>query len=414
VTPARGSRALGALCTAVAVSELGDWLLFIALPLVVLRSSGSTLATSTVFLAELIPAVVIGTVCGPLLDRRDPGRLLALFTAGQALVVVPLLWVGPNRVWLVYVVAAVQAAFTSLTAPAQQAIVPRRFAAEEVVRVNAFVVTAGNVARLVGSPLGGAFLPVLGLRGLVLMDIASFVVSGALLLPFIAAAPSAAPRPRDAAARPLKAITDGARAVCGDRTLSAALAISFLAAIAQGLFLVLFVLFVLRSLHAGDGLVGLLRGVQAIGGVLGGLLVTAWLKDKSARVLTAGGVGAFALISALCWNSPQFTTAAWWYVALFIAVGIPGTMLTTGLTTAIQQASPPGLRGRTLSLLGVAQAIGQAIGILAAGVLSSTLPLGGLLNAQAGCYAACAVIGWAMFARRAGSSGWTGALSSGR
>lgn len=404
-----GNRALGTLCTAVGVSELGDWLMFIALPLVVLRSSGSALATSTVFLAELVPAVVIGTVCGPLIDRRDPGRLLALLTAAQALVVVPLLWVGPNRVWLVYAVAAAQAAFTSLTTPAQQAIVPRRFAPREVTRVNACVVTASNVARLVGSPLGGALLPVLGLHGLVLLDVASFVVSGAVLLPLTTATPSAASRPGGGATGPLRSILDGARAVHGDRTLSAALVISFLAAVAQGLFLVLFVLFVLRALHAGDGLVGLLRGVQAIGGVLGGLLVTARLRDSSARALTAGGVGAFALISALCWNSPELTTARWWYVVLFIAVGIPGTMLVTGLTTGIQRASPPELRGRTLSLLGVAEAIGQAIGILAAGVLSSALPLGILLNAQAGCYAACAVIAWATMGARAGA---VGALSS--
>ncbi len=404
-----GNRALGTLCAAVAISELGDWLMFIALPLVVLRTSGSALATSSVFLAELVPAVVVGTTCGPLIDRRDPGRLLALLTAVQALVVVPLLWVGPNRVWLVYAVAAVQAAFTSLTAPAQQAIVPRRFAAQEVTRVNASIVTAGNVARLVGSPLGGALLPVLGLRGLVLVDLASFVVSGAVLLPLATGTPPPARSPDHGAPGRLEAIADGARAVQGDRELSAALVISFLASVAQGLFLVLFVLFVLRALHAGDGLVGLLRGVQAIGGVLGGLLVTARLRRSSARALTAGGVGAFALISALCWNSPHLTTAPWWYVVLFIAVGIPGTILTTGLTTAIQQASPPELRGRTLSLLGVAQAIGQAIGILAAGVLSSTLPLGALLNAQAGCYAACAGIAWFTFAGRTGSSRWAGA-----
>ncbi len=43
------------LCAAVVVSEVGDWLLFIALPLYVLRASGSALATSTVFLADSFP-----------------------------------------------------------------------------------------------------------------------------------------------------------------------------------------------------------------------------------------------------------------------------------------------------------------------------------------------------------------------
>jgi hypothetical protein len=59
-----------------------------------------------------------------------------------------------------------QASFTSLSAPTQQAIVPSIVTAEETSRANAIVEMASNVARLVGAPVGGALLPVLGLHGL--------------------------------------------------------------------------------------------------------------------------------------------------------------------------------------------------------------------------------------------------------
>lgn len=388
------------LCAAVVVSEIGDWLLFIAMPLYVLRASGSALATSTVFLAELVPAVVVGTVCGPLIDRRDPGRLLTWLTGAQAFVVLPLLWAQPGRVWIVYAVATIQAAFTSLTTPAQQAIVPVVVDAAELPRANAIVETTSNVARLAGSPLGGALLPVLGLRGLVLGDIASFVVSGAILAGVRTATarterPSASDR-----VGPLTAVLEGGQAVRGSATLCGALIISFLSAVAQGLFLVLFVLFVLRSLHAGDQLVGLLRGVQAIGGVLGGVLVAARLKSSSPRALTVSGLVAFACISAICWNSPSLTLSAWWYVTLFMLVGTPATVFSTGLITGTQNSSRPQLRGRILSLLAVADALGQAAGILAAGVLSGFISLGVLLNAQAGCYLTCAFVALALFGKR--------------
>ena len=156
-------------------------------------------------------------------------------------------------------------------------------------------------------------------------------------------------------------------------------------------------LFVLRILRAGDGLVGTLRGVQAIGGVLGGVLITTRLRNVSPRALAAIGLGLFALISAAIWNSPSLTDDAAWYVALFVAVGLPATLIGTGLTTGTQQHAPPHLRGRILSLLSVAQALGQAIGILTAGVLSSVLPLAALLNAQAACYATCAAVIWIAF-----------------
>jgi MFS family permease len=391
--------AVGGLCAAVVVSETGDWLLFIALPLYVLRASGSPLATSTVFLAELVPAVLVGTTCGPLIDRGNPGRLLACLTAAQAIVVVPLIWAGPGRVWLVYVVAAAQASFTSLTAPAQQAIVPSIVAADEISRTNAIVETASNVARLVGAPLGGVLLPVLGLHGLVLLDIGTFVISGAIFVALTLTVARTPEQPVLTRVGPLSAIAEGGRAIRGNAILEAALIISFLAAVAQGLFLVLFVLFVLRSLHGGDQLVGLLRGVQAIGGVAGGLLIAIWLKNTSARSLTVWGLAAFTLVSALCWNSPHVITAAWWYVGLFILVGIPATLIGTGLTTGTQQASRPNLRGRILSLLNVAQSLGQATGILAAGVLSSIVSLAVLLNVQASCYLTCAAVAFASFAR---------------
>jgi hypothetical protein len=93
------------------------------------------------------------------------------------------------------------------------------------------------------------------------------------------------------------------------------------------------------------------------------------------------------------------TTAPGWYVLVFIAVGIPATALGTGLITGTQQASPPRLRGRILSLVTVAQALGQATGILAGGLLSAITPLPVLLNAQAGCYLACAIVALRWFDR---------------
>ncbi len=382
------------LCAAVAVSETGDWLLFIALPLYALHASGSALGTSAVFLVELVPAVVVGMLGAPVIDRRGPGRILPALCVAQALVLVPLLAVSPGRLWLVYAVAGAEAALTSITSPALQAVVPALVAPSELSRANTVVQMAASTARLAGSPLGGFLLPVLGLAPLVLADIASFLVSGALLT----ACRRSAPRPAPPAPGRLAGVAEGWRAVRRDRRLLCALAISGVAAVAQGLFLVLFVLFVLRSLHAGDGAVGLLRGVQAIGSLLGGLAVVRWARRAGTRALTAGGLAAFGLISLIVWNSPDVTRALGWYAGLFVVVGLPGTALVTGLVTGAQRASPPGVLGRVLSLLAVADALGQGAGILAAGVFSGVVSLGGLLDVQAGLYLGCAGVALIGFA----------------
>ena len=381
------------LWSALAISETGDWLLFIALPVYVFQVSGSALSTSTVFLAELAPAVVAGTLCGPVIDRRNPARLLTALTTIQAVALAPLLWLGPGRLWMVYAVAGVQAAITGITTPALQAAVPLVVPSDQLTRANGMAQIASNTARLTGAPLGGLLLPVVGLHGLVLGDIGSFIASAALL----AGCRTASRADEPEVAGRLAAVGEGWRAARRNPTLTSALVISFLGAVAQGMFLVLFVLFVLRSLGAGDQVVGLLRGLQAIGGVLGGFVVAMAASRIGARRLTIGGLATFGLVALLTWNSPAITNRTWWYAALFIVVGLPATAITTGLITGTQRATPPRVRGRVLSLIQVTEALGQGTGILLAGLLGSSISLTLLLDGQASLYLACAIVAGASF-----------------
>jgi predicted MFS family arabinose efflux permease len=74
-----------------------------------------------------------------------------------------------------------QAAITSITTATLQAVVPSLVEPHQLPRANAMAQTASNAAILFGSPLGGILLPVLGLDGLVLGDMARFLASAALL-----------------------------------------------------------------------------------------------------------------------------------------------------------------------------------------------------------------------------------------
>lgn len=64
-----GRPRLGRLTAAGLLSEIGDWLLLIALPLFVLDLTGSAMVTATVFALELLPTVIFGPIAGVLVDR---------------------------------------------------------------------------------------------------------------------------------------------------------------------------------------------------------------------------------------------------------------------------------------------------------------------------------------------------------
>jgi MFS family permease len=162
-------------------------------------------------------------------------------------------------------------------------------------------------------------------------------------------------------------------------------------------FVVLFVVFVARALHGDAGEIGLLRGVQGIGAIAGGLLLAGVVRVAPGR-LTAWAALGFGLLSLIVWNAPRITTAEPLYVALFIAVGAPGVALMTGLVSTLQDATAEGQRGKVFAIAGVAASVGEAIGMLAAGLLGDRLGLTAVLDAQAALYLAAAVLAAAWLA----------------
>src|SRR5258708_33871695 len=53
------------------ISFVGDWVLFIALPVFVYDLTGSALATGGMFIAQTLPPFLFGSVAGGFLDRLD-------------------------------------------------------------------------------------------------------------------------------------------------------------------------------------------------------------------------------------------------------------------------------------------------------------------------------------------------------
>lgn len=393
------------------VNDLGDWTLLVALPVYVFQLTGSALITSTVFVFELIPGLIAGQLAGVLVDRWDRRRILVIGGLVQAACLLPLLLAtSTDRLWIVYVVAAVQSCLARLCGPAKAALVPSIVAPEQLTTANSLSAVGDNLARLVGSPLGGLAIQVLGLPGVVAIDAMTYLASSALIAGVRLPPVNGLPRPegdaptggRDAGparAGIVNSWLDGIRTIRQDRRLGAVLGIAALSQLSQGIFVVLFVVFVLERLGGSGGDVGLIRGVQAIGGVAGGVLV-GWLARRfSARGLIGWGFIAFGLISLVTWNLPNLTTAIGFYAGLFVLVGIPGVATSTGLLTTVQTLTPATHLGRVFATFEAGAAALAAVGVLAAGALADRFGVVAILDVQAMIYVLCGVL--ALIALRA-------------
>ena len=398
-------RDFGLLWAGGLISETGDWFLLVGLPVWVLQVTGSSLVTATVFLVGLLPGLVVGPLAGVLVDRWDRRRTLVAVSLAQAAFLLPLLAVdGRHRLWVVYLVMAAEAALAQLNDPARNALVPTLVARGDLVGANALIGLNANLARLAGSPLGGLLVELAGLPGLVVGDAVSFLV-GAALLGLVRRPPPAEPaEPREVSSAPVTPgvvgeWVDGLRVTLGDRGLRWGLVVNGLAAVAQGIFTVLFVLFVSREL-GGDGAdVGLLRGVQAIGGLLGGLVVVGLARRLEPGRLLGVSLLVFAAVDLAIWNGPALTTGGWLYLGLFVAAGIPGIGFLTGLTALVQERTDEAYLGRVFATYYGSFNGLMALGMLLAGLLGDAVGVVPVLNGQAGLYLLAGVVAVATLGR---------------
>jgi MFS family permease len=401
--------AFRALWTAGLISDTGDWLLLIALPIVVYQMTGSALGTSAAFAAELGPGIALAPLAGRLADQVDRRTLLMSLSAVQALALLPLLLVhGRSGLVVVYSVIVVQASLAALFDPAKNALLPTLVEAGGLISANSMMGLGAAVGRLAGGPLGGLLLAAGSLRTIVIADAVTFVAAGLLIarVPSTRAAESrrgdrgeGGERRDDRLRQPLA--RGGLRAVLRHRTVAAALLVVLVADIAQGIFVVLFIVFVARRLQGGSAEIGLLRGVQAIGAIGGGLLLAVRGDRWRPVVLVAVGATMFGLLDLTIWNGPGITHSVVVYGALFALAGAPGVIMETGGLSFLQAAVPDRERGRVFAAVGLTENAGQALGIVAAGLLTGPLGLMTLLNAQGALYLAAGALVLLLSTRRA-------------
>ena len=248
-------------------SSVASWLLLTGLPIYVFGVTGSAFTTSAVFFVELLCGITLGSFAGALADRVDRFRLMSGVAALQAAVVIPLLGQPDHHLWVISLVAGAQAVLTQTFDSARNAALPGLVEPAHLVRANSAVALNVSVGRLIGGSLGGFAITRDGTRYLAVGSAVAFVITAAL----IAAGRRAARHHAAGQATPDRTssfLTDwrsGLTAMRRNRVVRVTILSVALGGIAQGLFVVLFVVFVSRALDADGTLTGVLRGVQAIG-----------------------------------------------------------------------------------------------------------------------------------------------------
>jgi len=350
------------------VSNLGDGIRLVALPLLAVRLDDDPLVVSGLVALAFLPWVLVGPVSGAVVDRVDRRRLIVTVqwlrgtvALGFALAVAT----GVVAMWMLYLTAFVIAVGETLVDSAAQAAVPRLVGPDRLEVANGRVMAGQLVTNeVVGAPIG-ALLFAAGAAVPFLLDGATYI-AGALLVSLVRVELNP-PRPAGAIPTSLMAdVAEGLRFLWRHPLLRPLALMVALVNLGMGAQSAVLVLFALSELGVPEAGFGLLVGAGALGGLVGawgsGRLV---VRSGRRRALVTATAVMGASVGALGLTSTPWLAGG----LLALALGAASVFSVVGQSLR-QQLSPPLLLGRVVTgfrLIGMsAVPLGAVLGGLVA------------------------------------------------
>jgi MFS family permease len=338
--------------------------------------------------AELLPRLLFGSVAGVFVDRWDRRKVMVIASLGQGLVILPLFLVhSTETLWIVYVVSFIQVTLAMFFGPAENALLPLLVPENQLIQANSLNAMNNNFARLIGPPLGGAILAFWGLTGVVLFDSLTFV-SAALMILLIsqsgkAASPSASePRSAETAwSRFWREWSEGMEIVRKDRVVRVLFITVVMLNFGGVMIDPLGAAYIVDVVKEGAEIYGLLVAIQAIGGILGGLLAGKVGERVPASRLYGWAEIVLAVVMALRYNIPELPIL----FMMTLLIGLPAALGVAALETLFQRNVPNTHLGRISGALNSTIGITSLFGVLGiSGVLGEFLGIVPVLNIAAG------------------------------
>ena len=363
---------LYSLFVANAISLVGNVFSLIAIPWFVLQTTGSAARTGVTGFFTILPVVVAGFLGGTLIDRLGYKKtsILADIASGVTTALIPLIHLTIGlEFWQLLILVFLGALLDTPGSTAREALLPElaEQAGMPIERVTSITHVIERGARLVGAPLAGLLIGVMGTANVLWLDAASFFVSAAII-GFVISAPKFAEK-EEKTGKYFDELRDGLRFIAHDKLILSIVVMvmltNFLDAIFGGVVQPVYVKEVF-----GDALdLGLLLAANGGGAVVGGLIFAA-IGHRLPRHATF--VAAFVL-----------TGFRFWVYALYppLAVLIATTFITSigagpinPIIGAVEfERIPPNMRGRVFGAVTAGAWIAMPLGMLLGGVLTEKL-----------------------------------------
>ena len=322
-------------------SGLGNWLAVIALTVDVYDRTHSGWWVGELLVASILPAVFIGLLFGPLVDRLSRKRLMIASDLGRLAVFAVLPFA--NSAGAIVVLAVVAGIGNAFFRPAVLAGLPNLVGESQLSAGNALLQIIDWSTTALGPLLGGALVAASGPNLAYAVNAVSFAIS-AILVAFIPG--RLLQSERSIGRGRWSDLAEGFSTVSHSRALSCVIVVWSIVMVASGIVNVAEIFLAKEVFHSGDLGFGLLWAGSGFGLVLGGLaavpLLERGLASVYVRFLALFGIG-FACAAV----APNV-----WVGAAAMALGGFGNGgAVVANITLVQRGAPDHVRGRAFTVV---------------------------------------------------------------
>lgn len=339
------------------ISLFGNAILRFALPLYLLRETGSPSLFGAVTVCSFIPMIIFSLFGGVLADRVNKRNIMVILDFGTAAIIAVfylihgILPIVPIMIVCLMLLYSISGAYQ----PAVQASIPALLENEQIMRGNAVINMVNTLASLLGPIIGGILFGAWGLVPILLVSTACFL-SSAVMEIFIHIPFKKRKSEKSMASIVLDDLKESGRYIKNEKPefVPVIVILALFNLIFSSVMIVGIPIMVVNILQMSDISLGITQGALGLGGLAGGLLggiIGGRLKLKNGYLLLAGcsvsalvmGIGLFSFVPPL--------VGYWLITGMSFAAMALSTMFTIQMCSMVQQQTPSHFIGKIMALI---------------------------------------------------------------
>ncbi len=296
------------------------------------------------------PMLIFSPIAGALVDRSNRKLMMMLSDLAAGVVTLGFLGLylsGNLEIWHLYVGLSIEGIFQGFQWPAYSAAITTMLPKEQYGRANGMMSLAESGSGIFAPMLAGALLGVVGLAGILLIDVITFVFAIGALLVVDVPQPKRTLEGQRSQGSLLSEAMYGLHYILARPSLLGLQIVFLLGNFVTGIPYAVVAAMILASSGSNELVLGVANSAGAIGGVVGGLVMSAWggPKRRVNGVLFGWGLGSLlGPVMMGLGRSLPFWAAASFCHAFFIPI------INASNQAIWQSKVAPDLQGRVFSI----------------------------------------------------------------